>query len=715
MPTPQLLRISLTACLALVAGGAIADRYDVPRRGEVVRPPAFIGSVAITTHDGVADDLLTAGLGKTGLGGATPAFVDPLHPTAAELRRNAIYTNYRAVLDISAKGGYGTLYGPNVDRDGNVTASEGKIAGSEYITYANRGHGDQSVTLMVQVPDSFDASAPCIVTAPSSGSRGVYGAIGASGEWGLKRGCAVAYTDKGTGNGLHDLVADTVNLIDGTRSSATSAGAASIFTAPLSAGDLAAFNAATPNRVAYKHAHSQLNPERDWGRNVLQSIVFAFYVINDKFGSTTSHGKRVVFDRRNTLVIASGISNGAGASLAAAEQDEGGLIDGVAVTEPQIQPASTEHLRILQGGAEFPIHGRPLIDYFTYGNLYQPCAALAASVANAPAIGFLSTASATNRCAALKSAGLLGSTTTADQANEALQKLHDYGWLADSDPLQASMYRFATNAIVVTYSNTYGRFSVKDNLCGFSYANTDAAGVPIAQVPALQAAIFATGNGVPPTTGVNIVYNDAVGGPRLDLLAVSPSSATADFAFDGALCDRSLVTGLDAAGNRLQGSAAARAERLRDGVEAVQVEADLHGKPAIIAHGRSDALIPVNHASRAYYGRNQIEEGSRSGLRYIEVTNAQHFDTFIASPLFAGYDSRFVPLHLYLIRVLDAMWTHLKDGQPLPPSQVVHTVPRGGVPGAAPAITAANVPSFTTDPAASDQILMSRHRLHIPD
>jgi len=45
---------------------------------------------------------------------------------------------------------------------------------------------------------------PCIVTATSSGSRGVYGAIAAVGEWGLKHGCAVAYTDKGTEKGVSD-------------------------------------------------------------------------------------------------------------------------------------------------------------------------------------------------------------------------------------------------------------------------------------------------------------------------------------------------------------------------------------------------------------------------------------------------------------------------------------------------------------------------------
>mgnify|MGYP003349286586 CR=1 FL=1 len=42
-------------------------------------------------------------------------------------------------------------------------------------------------------------------TATSSGSRGVYGAI-STGEWGLKKGCAVAYTDKGTGAALTEGV-----------------------------------------------------------------------------------------------------------------------------------------------------------------------------------------------------------------------------------------------------------------------------------------------------------------------------------------------------------------------------------------------------------------------------------------------------------------------------------------------------------------------------
>ena len=63
---------------------------------------------------------------------------------------------------------------------------------------------------------------------------------------------------------------------------------------------------------------------------------------------------------------------------------------------------------------------------------------------------------------------------------------------------------------------------------------------------------------------------------------------------------------------------------------------------------------------------------------YIEVTNAQHFDTFIP---FTGFDTRFVPLHGYFVQAMDAMYAHLKNGTALPPSQVVRATPRGGVAG----------------------------------
>jgi hydroxybutyrate-dimer hydrolase len=210
-----------------------------------------------------------------------------------------------------------------------------------------------------------------------------------------------------------------------------------------------------------------------------------------------------------------------------------------------------------------------------------------------------------------------------------------------------------------------------------------------------------------------------VGGAKLDFLATSPSTGAADFALDGALCQRALVTGRDPlTGAKLAGDMKAKSDRVRAGIKRVQLDGHLHGKPTLIVAGRSDTLVPINHASRAYYAKNQAS-GSGSdkadSTRYIEVTNAQHFDTFIAFGALLGYDTRFIPLHVYFNRAMDAMWAHLKNGTPLPPSQVVRTVPRGGVTGAAPPLTAANVPPIQASPQAGDLISFGGNTLSVPD
>ena len=144
---------------------------------------------------------------------------------------------------------------------------------------------------------------------------------------------------------------------------------------------------------------------------------------------------------------------------------------------------------------------------------------------------------------------------------------------------------------------------------------------------------------------------------------------------------------------------------------------NLRGKPAIIVHGRSDALLPVNHTSRPYTALNKKVEGVGSKLSYVEVTNAQHFDSFIGLPtVLPGYDTRYVPLHVYLTRALDAMYDHLTTGKALPASQVVRTTPRSGTAGAAAAITAANVPAIAATPVAGNAITVtSAGAITIPD
>jgi hydroxybutyrate-dimer hydrolase len=699
-------RVALLAALgaAVALSGCLGGSSAPP--GDVNVKPAFVGVIKKTTYDGSTDDLLTAGLGKTGLGAAAaPAYANPTAPTAAELRRAAIFNNYRAILDISPNGGYGVLYGPNIDSSGNSTLGEGKIAGVEYIAYADDGTGRQNVTLMVQVPATFDKNRPCIVTAVSSGSRSAYGAIGSAGEWGLKRGCAVAYADKGTGIGVHDLATNTVNLQDGTRGDAGAAGKNSNFTAGLSATDLAAFNAASPFRVAIKHAHSQQNPERDWGLNTLNAVRFAFYLLNEQFASKFPDGSSLVEIRPdNTIVIASSVSNGGAAAIAAAEMDTEGLIDGVAVAEPVLELAPNAALSVKRGSTVIVGGAKPLYDYFTTANLYQPCAALSTRAAGSPGAALLAGALSTNRCASLKAKGLLVSATLGDQAEEALDKLIAAGWQPESNLLHSSHYRLAVPPVVGTYANAYGRFAVQDNLCGFSYGSTDAAGKPVALAAASLAQIFGPFNGVGLSSGINIINNLSPGGPLVDLASLSPSTGIPDLNIDGAICQRNLWTGTDA-----------NAVRVQNGVKETLRTGNLRGKPAIIVAGRADTLVPVNMNARPYFGQNKLAEGTASRLSYVEVTNAQHFDAFIDNALLPGYDSMLVPLHVYFIRAMDSVWANLTLNTPLPPSQLVRTGPRGGTPGKAPPITAANVPPINANPSATDTITFSNNLVTIPD
>ncbi|MEM5453509.1 D-(-)-3-hydroxybutyrate oligomer hydrolase [Paraburkholderia phytofirmans] len=681
--------IVLTAC----HGGGDSDSPPPPAN----TLPGFITASSVRTqaYDGNTDDLLTAGLGKTGLGSATaPAIANAAQPTAAELRRLAIWSNYRALVDMTATGGYGRFWGPNVDLNGNDTLGEGKIAGKEYLAYADDGSGTQNVTMLVQIPASFNADQPCIVTATSSGSRGVYGAISAAGEWGLKRGCAVAYTDKGSGNGAHELSSNLVTLIDGTLQDATAAGKNSFFTANLGNTDLATYNSKFPNRYAFKHAHSQQNPEQDWGKDTLEAIQFAYWALNDSFGTLNGSTRTVRYASGSITTIAASVSNGGGASLAAAEQDTSGWITAVVVGEPQINLRLPAQVSVAQGGVPVGAFGKPLADYMTLANMLQPCAALAPAAAGAPYLTTLpvatTTAIRTARCASLAAAGVIAGGNLTTQATNALALLHQNGYQTDSDLLQAPMWDSqAVPAVAVTYADAYAKASVTANLCDFSFGTTSStgtAGVTPAVSP--MPTVFGNGNGVPPTNGINLVFN-SVGG------AADHRLATADASYQGASCLRTLWTN----------------GTLTNSVEAIRVNANLHGKPTIIVQGRADTLVPINHASRPYLGLNQLSEGGASKLSFYEVTNAQHFDAFLGV---AGFDSRFLPLHYYNLQALNLMWSHLKSGTPLPPSQVIHTIPRGGAPGAAPALTTANLPAIAANPGVN-AITVSNGAVNVPN
>jgi hydroxybutyrate-dimer hydrolase len=430
-------------------------------------------------------------------------------------------------------------------------------------------------------------------------------------------------------------------------------------------------------------------------------------VLNEQFSERFADGAaKVQIKAANTIVIASSVSNGGAAAVAAAEQDTGDLIDGVAVAEPVLELMPNSALTVKRGNAAIVGGARPLMDYFTLANVLQPCASQAARAAGSYGVAAVVPvpAFATNACTALKAKGILSATTAASQADEALDMLLAAGWQPESNLIQASHYTLAVPPVTVTYANAYGRFSVADNLCGLSFAGVDATGKPAPLPGASLAQTFGTGNGVPPMSGIQIINNNSVGGAVNNPVSISASTGVPDYDTDAAICLRNLWTGSDA-----------NAVRVQNGVKETLRSANLHGKPAIIVAGRADTLVPVNFNARPYFGQNRIVEGSSSKLSYIEVTNAQHFDAFIDNAALPGYDSAFVPLHYYFIQAMDRMWANLTQGTPLPPSQVVRTTPRGGAPGAAPAITTANLPPIATTPAAADQITFSNNTVLIPD
>src|SRR5258707_13145011 len=70
---------------------------------ENVKPDYIKGTIVSATYDGTTNDLLTAGLGKTGLGSAVPPTVAvATAPTVTELLTLAIYNNYLALLDMTS-------------------------------------------------------------------------------------------------------------------------------------------------------------------------------------------------------------------------------------------------------------------------------------------------------------------------------------------------------------------------------------------------------------------------------------------------------------------------------------------------------------------------------------------------------------------------------------------------------------------------------------
>ncbi len=622
------------------------------------------------------DDLLTAGLGLDGLRGPVAGFVDPLAPTPVEVRRRAIHQHYRGLHALDDAFGYGRCFGV---RPGQ------RHAGIEYLVALAGPDGTGRHTAWLQIPDSFDPRRPLLVAAAASGSRGVHGALPIVGAWAFAHGCALVSTDKGTGTGLFDVDSGTAVRIDGTlsqdRDDPWVMFAPSLRETPLE-----------PHTVLFRHAQGGNNPEREWGEYLLQAIDAALRLLAEEFPrERAAHA----FAPADVRILAAGISNGGATVLRAVERDVERWIDGAVVSEPNVLiDGLTDGLAVASEGQQLEAPGRSLFAYGTEHFLLQPVAVLDGLPADAPFRAQLAPLLPALAAWAqwLGGAGWLPFADTGMQARAARRQLQSSGIRSEAFDLGA--FNLAANlwpGVAYSYSMAYGRLLPHEQPLGVRFAATDAGGRPRALSRAELALAFSDGGGIAPTLGINVLAPLLPG--TLPVVANQGSVPLA-------LGFRALVD------DRLPGDAGLR-DRVRAGLAEATMSGVIGDCPVVMLHGRADSLIPVNHAARAYYALALANGASR--LRYYEVVHAQHFDGLLGLP---GFDRRYVPLNVQMERGLDWLLTHLLDGRPLPPSQVLRSAPRGS---ALSALGETDFGRVAEAPLAADAIRFDGRLLSVPE
>ncbi|MEO8810960.1 MAG: 3-hydroxybutyrate oligomer hydrolase family protein [Rhodanobacter sp.] len=553
------------------------------------------------------DDLLSAGLGLAGLAGAPAPFVDPAHPTAAELRRRAIQNSWKGIADLGPLGGYGTVYGAVPD-----------IPGREYQAFARLPGAKAPHRVLLQLPYNFDQLKRCLVVTASSGSRGIYGAIALAGAWGLPHGCAVAYTDKGTGAGYFDYADDTGVALDGRRARR---GDAPLEFEPPSEPEASG--------IAVKQMNSGDNPEADWGRHVVQAAQFGLAMLDRAFPDEAP------FTPQNTRIIATGLSNGGGAVLQAAGLDHQGMFAGMVALEPNVYVTE---------------RGRPLFDFATEAAIWLPCALISNTFARTPfARGpdHLPPPSWSVRCSSLRAQGKLRGDNVTEQAENAYAYLRERGWTDEALATAASTTTFDLWRVIgAGYASSYLRRDVANMPCGFHYAATGDSSSPGVATAATRAAWWSDGSGIPPGNGI-----DLVGG----------KTRSADPDLRALECLRGFWTGDDPHSRMLQGAVAETAARL-----------PRPEMPLWILHGAADGLLPTAFTSEPYVAL--LRRAGRQPI-YWKVPHAQHFDAFLSLP---GFGDHYVPLLPFGYAALDRLWAHLYEGASWPvDAPLPDTRPRG--------------------------------------
>ena len=478
----RVVLLALSFVCLMYHSASIASDYS--------KRPGYLNSQTISTYyDGKKDDLLTAGLSFKELSSrklATPV----LNASSTSLRKLAYFNNILALVDTTVDGGYGKLFGPE--------ASHSAVPGTEYMTHSTDENNEYDATYALQIPDNFDRKKACIIVAASSGSRGIYGAVGTVGFWALTHQCAIVYTDKGTGTGYY--FPDKEKGFDQQgRYLATNKNSKLTYKDKTNA-KKQDFLRKHPSAIATKQAHSRKNIESRFGQYVYQAAQFALYQLNQHFLK-----EKITYTKENTIIIAASISNGGVASLRGAEYDGDNVFDAVVAAEPNIYPPVDHKLEIIKGGIKAQSHSIPGYDTFILQNLYSPCTLLTKEVTdrNAKQRSKTETSRLKDWCFKLREDGFIKGDSSIELASSALNRLNKFGIDDNQQVLSPIMDAIKVwPALAITYSNQMGHYSFGDNPCGVYFTAFDANGTPSLLDEQKRQFLFANSNGIPPTAGV---------------------------------------------------------------------------------------------------------------------------------------------------------------------------------------------------------------------
>ena len=410
------------------------------------------------------DDLVSAGLGIDGLRAPAPIPASAELVTPELLRKVAFHAQYNGLSAISTATGLG---------DFSTTALP-VIAGIEVSTWRKLNDIDHQARALLQIPDGFNPDEPCLIVAPASGSRGVYGAVPLVAPWGLPKGCAIVYSDKGAGTDYFDGASQTGVDLMGQRRHKDEARLG--FLPPHPPKDSSDYGQA----LITAHAHSQMNVEAYWGAYTLDAAQWAEHYLTERYDLT---------EAANLKVIAAGLSNGGQAVLRALESDQSKLLDAVVSIMPNITPPQ----------------GRHLYDYAIVAALAQPCAfgdagfASTLPFANPLLIGFASI-----RCQSLYGAGLIDSPSP----EAALDWLTATGFDADSLTFSASIVALDLwRIILANYASAYMKTGFHEMPCGYGFDASNATDLE-------KQLWWANGSGSPPNAGITLTDTQMASSPQ---------------------------------------------------------------------------------------------------------------------------------------------------------------------------------------------------------